>query len=88
MTVTIKSIDTMAIQEATINALSACFSVSTSLVCLCVFMVCLWFVLLIKDVKTYLASLFKRACPVWTAVVRVIMISTARVVGIGSFDDS
>ena len=48
MTVTINSIDTMAIQEATINALSACFSVSTSLVCLCVFMVCLcvwlWFV--------------------------------------------
>ena len=81
MTVTIKSIDTMAIQEATINALSACFSVSTSLVCLCVFMVCLWFVLLIKDVKTYLASLFKRACPVWTAVVRVIVIRAARVVG-------
>ena len=81
MTVTIKSIDTMAIQEATINALSACFSVLTSWFCLWIFMVCLWFVLLIKDVKTYLASLFKRACPVWTAVVRVIMISPARVVG-------
>ena len=80
MTVTINSIDTMAIQEATINALSACFSVSTSLVCLCVFMVCLWFVLLIKDVKTYLASLFKRACPVWTAVIGMVMIRTARII--------
>ena len=88
MTVTIKSIDTMAIQEATINALSACFSVSTSLVCLCVFMVCLWFVLLIKDVKTYLASLFKRACPVWTAVVRVIVIRAARVIRSGSVYNS
>ena len=84
MTVTINSIDTMAIQEATINALSACFSVLTNWFCLCIFMVCLWFVLLIKDVKTYLASLFKRACPVWTAVVRVIVIRAARVIRSGS----
>ena len=88
MTVTIKSIDTMAIQEATINALSACFSVLTNWFCLCIFMVCLWFVLLIKDVKTYLASLFKRACPVWTAVVRVIVIRAARVIRSGSVYNS
>ena len=88
MTVTINSIDTMAIQEATINALSACFSVLTNWFCLCIFMVCLWFVLLIKDVKTYLASLFKRACPVWTAVVGMIVIRAARVIGRRSRDDS
>jgi|DEB0MinimDraft_10_1074344.scaffolds.fasta_scaffold630705_1 hypothetical protein len=58
MTVTIKSIDAMAMQAATINALSSCFSVLTNLVCLCIFMVCLWFVLLIKDVFAYGASLF------------------------------
>ena len=80
ITVTIKSIDAMAMQAATMNALSSCFSVLTNWFCLCVFMVCLWFVLLIKDVKTYLASLFKRACPVWTAVVRVIVIRAARVI--------
>ena len=58
MTVTINSIDAMAMQAATINALSSCFSVLTNLVCLCIFMVCLWFVLLIKDVFAYGASLF------------------------------
>ena len=88
MTVTISSMDTMAIQEATINALSACFSVSTNLVCLCVFMVCLWFVLLIKDVKTYLASLFKRACPVWAAVIGMVMIRPARIIGRSPVYDS
>ena len=88
MTVTINSIDTMAIQEATINALSACFSVLTNWFCLCIFMVCLWFVLLIKDVKTYLASLFKRACPVWAAVVGMVVVCPARVVGRRSRDDS
>ena len=81
ITVTISSIDAMAMQAATMNALSSCFSVLTNWFCLCIFMVCLWFVLLIKDVKTYLASLFKRACPVWIAVIRVVMISPARVIG-------
>jgi len=46
MTVTINSIDAMAMQAATMNALSSCFSVLTNLFCLCIFMVCLWFVLL------------------------------------------
>ena len=81
MTVTIKSIDAMAMQAATINALSSCFSVLTNLVCLCIFMVCLWFVLLIKEVFAYDASLFKRACPVRVAIVSMVVISTARVVG-------
>jgi len=43
-------------------------------------MVCLWFVLLIKDMFTYDASLFHRACPVWIAIVCVIVVCTARVI--------
>ncbi len=48
ITVTINRIDTIAIQAATINALSSCFSVLTSWFCLWIFMVCLCVWLVIK----------------------------------------
>jgi len=35
----------------------------------------------------YDASLFHRACPVWVAIVCMVMIRATRVVGIGSFNN-
>jgi len=43
-------------------------------------MVCLWFVLLIKEMLSDDASLFKRACPVWIAIVSMVVVRTARVI--------